>query len=155
MPSKLEVEFKTDSECVGYSLVSDRSQRSVIPAANSSRRVLLVGRDSFWGIPLLKSLEKLGSSFSFTPALRVTTEFVKNSAYSLLLFDSTVPPQHRKQTIESLIGSAVSAYYAYPVDNACWWVPALRSGKDCHGSPAFRANEFLAELQRALAQKMD
>jgi hypothetical protein len=111
---------------------------------------LLVGRNGSWGKLVLKSLEKFRSELFFVAPHIVTPEYVRKSACSLILLDSTVPPEQRRQLASELAGANVSIFYTFPVENDCWWLPALRRGQDCHGSPAFRRNEFPHELERIL-----
>jgi hypothetical protein len=112
--------------------------------------VLLVGRSGSWGTLVLKSLEKFGSELSFATPESITSESLRISGYGLILLDSTVPPEQRKQLVAELAGSSASIFYTFPVENGCWWLPVLRQGQDCHGSPAFRRNEFPLELERML-----
>jgi len=111
---------------------------------------LVVGRNGSWGTPVLKSLEKFGTELLFVAPQTVTSEYVRKGAYNLILLDSTVPPEQRRQLASELIGSEASIFYTFPVENGCWWLPALHHGKDCHGTPAFRRNEFPFELERLL-----
>ncbi len=120
-----------------------------------SPSVLLVGRNGSWGISVLRSLEKLGTGTRFVPPQRITTEYVRSGAYKLVLLDSTVSPDQRRQLASELVGSGVSIFYTFPVENGCWWLPALRRGKDCHGEPAFRRNEFPFELERLLRDQTE
>jgi hypothetical protein len=131
------------------------SNSSLIPhsggtVAVSCPNILLVGRNGSWGTLVLKSLEKFGSELSFAAPQTVTAEYVRNGAYSLILLDSTVSPEQRRQLASELAGSSVSIFYTFPVENGCWWLPTLRAGQDCHGAPAFRRNEFPFELERML-----
>lgn len=133
--------FETDSRlCLS-------SERSV---ATSCPSVLLVGRSGSWGSSVLKSLEKLGSELSYVPPQTATAEYVTSGAYALVLLDSTVSPEQRRELASNLIGSRSSIFYTFPVENGCWWLPALLHGQDCHGSPAFRRSEFPNELERVL-----
>jgi len=118
--------------------------------AVSCPNVLLVGRNGSWGTLVLRPLEKFGGELSFAAPEIVTPEYVRRGAYNLILLDSTVPPEHRRQLASELIGSGVSIYYSFPVENGCWWLPALRRGQDCHGAPAFRRSDFPTELERIL-----
>ena len=59
--------------------------------------VLLVGRNGSWGTAVLKSLEKLGSELSYVAPQDVTPEFLRSGSYKLILLDSTVHPEQRKQ----------------------------------------------------------
>jgi hypothetical protein len=134
------------------SLLKEHSKGAV---AVSHRNVLLVGRSRSWGVLLLKYLEKFGSEFSFASPQAVTLEFVKNGDYILILLDTTVPKQLRWDLSAELAGSEVSLFYTFPVEEGCWWLPALRRGQNCHGAPAFRRNEFPLELKRILHDQIE
>lgn len=133
-------------------------QKPVLAAAPQTSSVascpktLLVGRQGAWSDPLLQSLQKFGNELSLVPPLSVTPEFVNEGGYTLLLLDSTVPPEQRRNLVTALSGTSASIFYTFPVENGCWWLPALQCGKDCHGSPAFRRREFHAEIERILGQ---
>jgi hypothetical protein len=104
---------------------------------------------------VLKSLEKFGSELSFAAPQTVTSEYARKGAFNLILLDSTVPPEQRRQLASELAGSSISIFYTFPVENGCWWLPTLRSGQDCHGAPAFRRNEFPLELERILQDQTE
>jgi hypothetical protein len=133
--------FKTNSSLTSHS-------QEV--AAVSCPSVLLVGRNGSWGTLVLKSLGKFECELSFAAPQIVTADYVRNGAYDLILLDSTVSPEQRRQLASELIGSEASIFYTFPVENGCWWLPTLRRGKDCHGAPAFRRREFPFELERIL-----
>ena len=92
---------------------------------------------------------------SFAAPQTVTAEYVRKGAYDLILLDSTVSPEQRRQLASELIGSEASIFYTFPVENGCWWLPTLRRGQDCHGTPAFRRNEFPFELERILRDETE
>lgn len=128
---------------------------AIVPRPNRAAPVsrpsaLLVGRSGSWGSLLLKSLERFGSELSLVAPQDVTAALLKNAGYDFILLDSTVPPEQRRQLASELAGSSVSMFYTFPVENGCWFLPALRAGRDCHGSPAFRRKEFPLELERIL-----
>jgi hypothetical protein len=54
----------------------------------------------------------------------------------------------------ALAGLPVSAFLCLPVENSCFWLPAVDGGKECLGLPALRPSEFsstLEEMIRCLA----
>lgn len=132
---------------------SSISLQSNVATAVSSPNVLLVGRNGSWGTLVLRSLGRFRSELSFAAPQTVTPEYVRKGAYDLILLDSTVSPEQRRQLVAELVGSEVSIFYTFPVENGCWWLPTLRHGKDCHGTPAFRRNEFPFELERILQSR--
>jgi hypothetical protein len=138
--------FETDSSIISQSNVA---------TAISCPNVLLVGRNGSWGTSVLRSLEKFRSELSFAAPQTVTPEFVRKGGFNLILLDSTVSPEQRKRLVSELIGSEVSIFYTFPVENGCWWLPTLRRGQDCHGTPAFRRNEFPFELERILRNQTE
>ena len=123
--------------------------------AISCPSVLLVGRNGSWGTSVIKSLEKFGAELFFVAPEAISAEFVSQNAFHLILLDSTVPAEQRRRLASDLDGSSVSIFYTFPVENGCWWLPTLRNGRDCHGTPAFRRNEFPCELERILREQTD
>lgn len=132
--------FETDSAI---------AQPRVAPAV-SCPSILLVGRSGSWGALILRSLRKFRSDVSLLAPQMVTPEYARARRYSIILLDSTVPPEQRRQLASGLEGSETSVFYTFPVENGCWWLPVLRRGQDCHGTPAFRRSEFPFELERIL-----
>ena len=130
------------------SLLTPKREPSTVAACP---RVLLAGRQGAWSDALLQSLRKFDSELSFVLPDSVTAELVREGGYTALLLDSTVPADQRRTLASALVGSSVSVFYTFPVENGCWWLPALQFGKDCHGAPAFRRKEFQAEIERILA----
>jgi hypothetical protein len=104
---------------------------------------------------ILKSLEKFGCELSCLNPLTVTPERARQGSYNVILLDSTVPHELRRELASELAGSETSIFYTFPVEHGCWWLPSLRQGQDCHGAPAFRHNEFPAELERILRQQTE
>ena len=84
------------------------------------------------------------------PPEAATPEFVREAGHAIILLDSTVTPGQRRLIAAELIGSRATIFYTFPVENGCWWLPALLRGEDCHGAPALRRKEFPQELKRIL-----
>jgi hypothetical protein len=114
--------------------------------AISCPSILLVGRNGSWGTQVLKSLEKFGAELSFAAPQTVSPEHLRKSAFNIILLDSTVSPEQRRQLASELAGSSISIFYSFPVENGCWWLPTLQNGQDCHGAPA-------PETKKAKAQE--
>jgi len=149
MSSKPQLAPATDYE-PGFETSSAIASSPEGATAVSCTSVLLVGRNGSWGTSVLRLLEKFSCELFYVAPHDVTSEYVRSGAYSLILLDSTVSPEQRRQLASELAGSEASIFYTFPVENGCWWLPALRRGRDCHGAPAFRRNEFPFELERLL-----
>jgi hypothetical protein len=155
MSSKPQLSPEVVFEPSTFENKSSLDSRSHSATAISCPSVLLVGRNGSWGKPVLKSLEKFGAELSFAPPQTVTPEHVRKAAFNIILLDSTVLPEQRRQLASELAGSSISIFYSFPVENGCWWLPTLRHGQDCHGTLAFRRNEFPNELERILQDQTE
>ena len=51
-----------------------------------------------------------------------------------------------------LSGSRASLYCALPLEEGCLWLPIVRHGKTCFGSPALRPAEFATELDEIVEE---
>jgi hypothetical protein len=47
----------------------------------------------------------------------------------------------------TLAGLPVTAFLCLPVENSCFWLPAIDGGHDCLGSPALRPRQFATALK--------
>ena len=94
--------------------------RSTLNSAASvaSPAVMLVGRNGSWGSSVLKSLQKFGCELSFEAPQNVTPRFAEKGAYDVILLDSTVLPEQRRELTSELAGSGVSIVCV----RACRWV---------------------------------
>jgi hypothetical protein len=53
----------------------------------------------------------------------------------------------------ALLGrSNCHVFYAYPVENGCWWLPLMSGGQECLGAPALRPREFVGVLDQTLKE---
>ena len=54
--------------------------------------------------------------------------------------------------IAPLIGSTASLFRSHAVEDGCWWLPAVRHGKKCLSTPAFRPTEFAVAIERIVEE---
>ncbi len=127
MSSRPQLSPAIDYEHSMFENNSSLNSRSQSATAVSCPNILLVGRNGSWGKLVLKSLTKFESDLSFVAPQIVTSEYIKNGAYNLILLDSTVSPEQRRQLASELAGWNVSIFYTFPVEND--W----RRGRDYAG----------------------
>lgn len=119
---------------------------------NGDIRVLIVGESSQSFRHLKKSLKqrhcRCRTATSYEQAHRVVGEETPDVVLSM------VPPRPGaiSSMAERLAGTKASFYYAYPVEDGCWWLPALRFGERCLGEPALRSREFTLLFDSVLAE---
>lgn len=104
--------------------------------------VLLIGESARSFSHIVKRLEKSGCQCRFTDSYQEARSLISEKQFDLVL--SVIPPrEHAISTLAHLLtGTRASVYYAQPVEDGCWWLPALRFGERCFGAPALRPSEF-------------
>ena len=117
---------------------------------NGDIRVLLLGESSSNFPQLQKSLERRHCSCRKVHSYEEAHRVLEEETPDIVL--SAIPPQPGaiSSLTERLAGSKASFYYAYPVENGCWWLPALRRGERCFGAPAMRPGMFTGVIDQVV-----
>jgi len=101
--------------------------------------VLLVG-ESLHLFSTFRRLEKLGCQCHFAESHREVSELLSHTKLDIVL--SMYTHQRLSEMMALLAGSRVTMFHMLPVEEGCWWLPILRNGEHCLGTPAFRPSEF-------------
>lgn len=119
---------------------------------NGDILVLLVGESTKSFRLLKKSLKRRHCRCRTSTSYEQAHRLIGEAAPDVVL--STIPPRPGaiSSMTERLAGTGASFYYAYPVEDGCWWLPALQRGERCFGAPALRSREFTRVFDRALAE---
>jgi hypothetical protein len=115
-------------------------------------KVLLLGAQRTWDSSLLAALKRLGCESCFATNLGSASKLFGDQEFDLVLSESRLPGSDRKNLMPRLAGSRASVFFFCPVENGCWWLPVLRHGEYCYGSPALRPLEFTVELKSILRE---
>jgi hypothetical protein len=113
--------------------------------------VLVVG-DSPRLFSPFRRLEKLGCECHFAESYREVSVLLSHTKLDIVL--SLYTHQRLSQMLALLAGLRVSMFYMLPVEEGCWWLPVLRNGENCLGTPAIRTTEFtyvLIEIIKGIA----
>jgi hypothetical protein len=60
----------------------------------------------------------------------------------IVLSSLKIPGKSVHWLIALLSGTRASAFYSLRLEESYWWVPVLKLGKECLGTPAFPASGF-------------
>ena len=71
---------------------------------------------------------------------------------SLVLSPLKTAGSNASSLVALLEGSTTTLFYFEPVENGCWWLPALRNGHNCFGSSALLPSEFILLLDEIIGQ---
>jgi hypothetical protein len=90
----------------------------------------------------------------FAETVRTAQELVNKTRVDLVLSSVFLPDGTGYTLLASLSGLPVTAFLCLPVEESCYWLPAIDDGIDCLGLPALRPSEFvdrLEEMARSLS----
>lgn len=121
-------------------------------------RALLVGRRLSNDYGLLERLAKCGWKCAAAEAAQHAFELAAADRFDLILSETHLPDGNFQDLMKLLADSDSSLYTFLPVQDDSWWVPVIRRGQFCLGTPALRSREFCEELteilERAPAPRM-
>src|ERR1700677_3749499 len=97
----------------------------------------LTGRDVLLIGPYLRSsqiltgrLHKWGLRCHFTGNIREASDLLSSQQFNLVLSNTHLPDGTVFGLLVSLAGLPVTAFLCLPVENGCFWLPAIDHGKD-------------------------
>ena len=102
--------------------------------------VLLIGESSYLFSFCRSPLERAGCQCHFAESHEEISRLLRHTKLDIVL--SLNAHQGLSAVIALLANSHVSMFYRLPVEEGCWWVPVLRNGENCLGTPVFRPSEF-------------
>ena len=115
-------------------------------------RALLIGESRQGSAHLVKLLEGHGCECSFATSYREACSLLGARPFDLVLSPIRLRDCSVFPLVGLLQGSDVTLFYFQLVEDGCWWLPALRSGRACFGSHALRPSEFVVSLGEIVAE---
>lgn len=119
---------------------------------NGDIRVLLVGETTNSFRRLKKSLGRRHCRYQTATSYEEAHRLIGEEMPDFVLSALRPRPGAISSLTERLSGSPASFYYAYPVEDGCWWLPALERGERCLGAPALRSTEFTRVFDSVLGE---
>ena len=101
--------------------------------------VLVVG-ESLRLFSSLRRLERLGCECHFAESHREVSALLSHTKLDIVL--SLYTHERLSQMMALLADLRVSMFYMLPIEEGCWWLPVLRNGENCLGTPAIHTTEF-------------
>lgn len=113
-------------------------------------KALLAEGSSSAMLPMRSLLERKGWECHTVRSLREVRDQLAGQAFDLLVSSIHLPDGGVMQTIPLLEGSHCSAFFAFPVEQSCLWIPAVDHGRNCLGAATLGPQEFRKELDGIL-----
>lgn len=114
--------------------------------------VLIVGQGFLNAEAWTELLSKWRFRCRFAGDLRSAREVLDSVRIDLVLSKINLPDGTGFGLLAELPGFPVSAFLCLPVENSCFWLPAIDCGNICLGLPALRPSEFAEALQKMAAR---
>jgi CheY-like chemotaxis protein len=115
-------------------------------------KALLIGENPQGSSFLPKRLERRGCECEFAVSYQEACSLLGAQGFDLVLSPFKLRGHSAFPLVGLLDGSTTTLFYSQPVEDGCWWLPALRHGQGCFGSPALRPSEFVAALDEAIEE---
>jgi hypothetical protein len=109
--------------------------------------VMLVGPGLRSFHALADRMRLWGFRCHFAGTVRTAQELVNTTRVDLVLSNVHLPDGTGYTLLASLSGLQVTAFLCLPVEESCFWLPAIDDGVDCLGLPALRPSEFVDQLE--------
>jgi hypothetical protein len=113
----------------------------------SGKEVLLVGQSFHSAHALAGRLDRLGFRCHLASNMRAASDLLSSHPVDLVLCTTHLSDGTGFGLLLALLGLPVTAFLCLPVENSCFWLPALDAGKECLGLPALRPSEFVRALE--------
>ena len=119
----------------------------------SGRKVLVVGQNLCSASAFTETLHRWGFQCHFARTMQSATDLLSSQSVDLVLCNTYLADGTGLGLMRALAHLPVTAFLCLPVENGCFWIPAIDGGRACLGLPALRPWEFgrtLAEMARSL-----
>ncbi len=113
----------------------------------SGRDVLLVGESFHWSNALTDRLHGWGFRCHVAADIQAAFDLLSSRSVDLLLVNTHLSDGSGFGLLMAVAGQPVTAFLCLPVENSCFWLPAIDAGKECLGLPALRPAEFARVLE--------
>jgi hypothetical protein len=114
----------------------------------SGREVLLVGHSFQSAHGLSERLHRWGLRCHLAVDMRAAFDLLSSRPVDLLLVNAHLSDGSGFGLLMAVAGLPLTAFLCLPVENGCFWLPAVNGGKECLGMPALRLAEFASALKK-------
>ena len=114
----------------------------------SGKEVLLVGQNLHSARILTDRLHLWGFRCHLASNMREASDLLSSHPVDLVLSNTHLPDGTGFGLLMALAGLPVSVFLCLPVENSCFWLPAIDGGQACLGLPALRPRSLRAHSKK-------
>lgn len=115
-------------------------------------KVLLLGENQQGYSRLIRCLDRYRCKCRFATTYQEAVPLLGIKDFDVVLSPMRVRDSSVFPLISLLENSRTTLFYFQPVEAGCWWLPALRFGRNCFGSYALRPSEFISSLNLVMEE---
>ena len=115
-------------------------------------RVLVMGERPQGLFGSRQLFERNDCQCQFAQSHQEVTRLANISEFDIVLSALAIPGESVRGLIALLSGSRASLFCSLRVERGYWWLPVLRFGRDCLGTPAFRPGDFSRTFDQLLKE---
>ena len=113
-------------------------------------RVLLVGEEPREFFLSRQLFERSDCQCHFAKSEQEIAQLLIATEFDIVLSTHRISGGSVHRLVALLSGSRATMFYSLRVEEGYWWLPVLRLGKECLGTPALRGGEFVHVLDQLL-----
>jgi hypothetical protein len=115
-------------------------------------RVLVVSESSREFLAFRQFFQRYECQCHHARSYKAIGELLDAPEFDIVLSTDRIPGERIHRLFALLLSSRASAFYSLRVHRGYWWLPVLRFGKKCFGTPALRGNQFVDVLDRLVKE---
>lgn len=113
-------------------------------------KALLIGESRQGCSYLANRLQERGCKCEFARSFEEADSLLRAQEYNFVLSATRLQDHSLFPLIDLLEGSGITLFYSHPVEDGCWWLPALQHGRRCFGVSALLPKQFVSVLDEAI-----
>jgi DNA-binding NtrC family response regulator len=115
-------------------------------------KALVIGNGAGAPSSLVRHLEERNCSCELGESYAQAGMLLESRKYDLVLSPMRIGSSSMVNLMNVLKGTSTTVFYFVAMEQGCWWLPAMSHGEFSFGGNAYRPNEFLPILDRAIEE---
>ncbi len=116
--------------------------------------VLFVNAQLRCASSLMAHLEQRGCICRLAASHEEAVRVIREDRFDLVLSQMTLGGSLSHPLMSLLEGSPTTLFFQLHVEDGSWWLPAIRNGQRCVGTPALHGREFMDVLDDVLREAL-
>jgi hypothetical protein len=117
---------------------------------NETISALVIGEAARTPSPLTTRMEARGCACEFAVSYPEARVLLKSRKYDLVLSPMRIGDSSMFTLLDLFKDSSSTLFYFVVIEDGYWWLPGVSRGQLCLGGNAFRPNEFIPVLDKAI-----